>query len=343
MMLRTASYNCSSIGKNMEIVKNLLLSSDIVVLQELMLYMRDLSLLNDIDDNFDNFATVEDDVSDDISEGRPTRGVAVFWRKELSHCVRAVQVNKSLGGIVLSGERGNMLILNVYMPCHFETVDALDNYRQMIAVLEDVIREQNINNLLIVGDLNADPNRGRFWGELLPFLEAYMLTSIDVRLLPTSTFTYLSPGKHTTSWLDHVLCSKHLEKNISNMCVNYDLALYDHFPLCFKMNFTVCVNEHRIGNSIIEKMVNWNKITSKNIEDMKNEINSKIASSNILNSEIFSCKTLKCKNKIHIETIERVFEIMKVFLFEVTEEFLFDNNRKFKSVPGWNENVKKSQ
>ena len=154
MMLRIASYNCNSIRKNMEIVKNLLLSSDIVVLQELMLYMRDLSLLNDIDDNFDNFATVEDDVLDEITATPRvglTRGVAVFWRKELSHCVRAVQVNKSLGGIVLSGERGNMLILNVYMPCNFQAIDALDNYRQMIAVLEDVIREQNINNFACCG------------------------------------------------------------------------------------------------------------------------------------------------------------------------------------------------
>ena len=87
------------------------------------------------------------------------------------------------------------------MPCDLQTMEALDNYRSMIAKLDVIIREQNINEVIITGDFNADPFKGRFWTELLAFKDSHSLVMKD-ELLPEDSFTYLCPARNTTSWLD---------------------------------------------------------------------------------------------------------------------------------------------
>ena len=83
-MAKIISYNCNSIRCNSEIVKSLLVDADILFLQELMLERRDLGFLNDFNDNFRHVAYVKDRESGGICEGRPSKGVAIFWRTSLS-------------------------------------------------------------------------------------------------------------------------------------------------------------------------------------------------------------------------------------------------------------------
>ena len=84
------------------------------------------------------------------------------------------------------------------MPCGKQTFAALDEYRSMLANLEGIIQEQNINEVILVGDFNADPNKGRFWNELVAFKETLSLVFVDEQL-PNDSFTYLCPARNTTS------------------------------------------------------------------------------------------------------------------------------------------------
>ena len=80
-MIRVTSYNCNSVRNNADIVKSLLSNYDIVVLQELMLEKRDIDILNDFNNDFRHIAFVRDRESEGITEGRPSRGVAIFLAK----------------------------------------------------------------------------------------------------------------------------------------------------------------------------------------------------------------------------------------------------------------------
>ena len=80
-MIKCVTFNCNSIRNNSEIVKQLLSFSDIVLLQEIMLSKSDLPLLNDFHKEFMHIAKVKDRESEGISEGRPSKGVAIFWKK----------------------------------------------------------------------------------------------------------------------------------------------------------------------------------------------------------------------------------------------------------------------
>ena len=215
-MLRCVSYNCNSVRNNADIVKALLETSDIVFLQELMLNKSDLGVLNDFHRDFRHTAFVRDREAEGINEGRPSGGVAIFWRRDLSLTVSPIIVDESIIGIVLKNDNVNLLFLNVYLPCDFQTMDSLDRYRNTLASLGNVIKEQNINNVIIVGDFNADPNKGRFWRELSILSESLSLHCLDSKL-PRDTFTYLCPAKSSTSWLDHILCTNHLFHCFSNV------------------------------------------------------------------------------------------------------------------------------
>ena len=83
-MVKRVSYNCNSIRNNAETVKDILNTDDILFLQELMLVKSDLSVLNEFSDKFDHIAFVKDREGEGINEGRPTGGVAIFWRRCLS-------------------------------------------------------------------------------------------------------------------------------------------------------------------------------------------------------------------------------------------------------------------
>ena len=99
--MKIVSYNCNSIRNNVEIVKSLFIDADIILLQELMLEKRDLDFLNDFDNNFKHIAFVRDREHEGICEGRPSRGVAIFWRRHLSSIVTPVLVNDFMIGIIL--------------------------------------------------------------------------------------------------------------------------------------------------------------------------------------------------------------------------------------------------
>ena len=123
--MKIVSYNCNSVRNNAEIVKSLFVDTDILLLQELLLEKRDLGFLNDLNENFKYTAYVRDRESEGICEGRPSRGVAIFWRRHLSSVVTPVLIKDFISGIVIKIRDFSILLLNVYMPCDLQTDDAL--------------------------------------------------------------------------------------------------------------------------------------------------------------------------------------------------------------------------
>ena len=245
-MIRLCTYNCNSVRANFENVRNIMSTCDIVLLQELMLCKSDLHILNELNDNFEKIAYVQDRESVGIVEGRPTCGVAILWRKSLSPYISPILVDDRVVGIILSNVTSKVLLLNVYMPCDMQTLHALDNYRNMLAKLEVIMKEHNVSKIVLTGDLNADPRKGRFWGELKTFMDSFSLFNVDEQL-PQDSFTYLCPGRSTTSWLDHILCTKEVINLVTNMKIDYEGALYDHFPLYFNLAFELKLPE-RVDN-----------------------------------------------------------------------------------------------
>ena len=339
-MIKIASYNCNSVRCHSENVRNILNNVDILFLQELQLCKSDLPILNDLNNDFEVSAFVHDREAEGIIEGRPSRGVAILWRRGLSAFISPLIIDDAMIAINISNKQKSILLLNVYMPCDLQTSDSLENYRCMLGKLEVVIREQNVTDLIVAGDFNADPRKGRFWSELSDFMQSFSLLALDDQL-PQDTFTYLCPARNTTSWLDHILCSKNLKDIISNLFVNYDIALYDHFPLYFNLKFELACNHREEDINVSrDEFVDWKKIGKADKDLISHKLDGLLNGLNLINDEVLNCQVIGCKNRDHRKRLDKIFFLLKRVLTESTSDFRFTRNRKYKTIPGWNDHVK---
>ena len=225
-------------------------------------------------------------------------------------------------------------LLNVYCPCDKQTADALHEYRCMLGKLKAIIYQQNFTFLLIIGDFNVDPTKGRFWNEMNEFVQSLSLAVLNERF-PVYTFTYLCPARNITSWLDHVVCSKQVIEKISNLRVDYSGAIYDHFPICFDLSFEVNITNFS-KELFYEEFVDWRKVIEKDKVNIRKKLDDYVQESGIMNKEVFHCIRPNCQNPIHLRELELVFPLIKGFLLASTEEFTFEKMNNFRIIPGWN-------
>ena len=331
-MIKLASYNCNSIRNNLEAVKELLNQKDIVFLQELMLNQCDLGILKNLNKNFSCIATVKDNYIDGIMTGRPSKGVAIFFKNYLLPYIMTVEIDERLNGIIIESNIGKILALNVYLPYDNNDSDSLDNYRLNLATISSIIDEYNISNLLLSGDFNADPNKGRFWRELKCLIEKCKLkTDVELNFSNDSVFTYLSPAHSTTSWIDHILMSNNIFKVIRNVFINYDLSLYDHFPLCFSLDLKFNNINDINNNKNKTKYVKWHKMSKSDF--VKYNENVKYNLTNLSNS--FDI------NQLHErKDIDFMYDNIINVLLDSSEEFSCDDRFYPKCIPGWNDQLK---
>ena len=96
------------------------------------------------------------------------------------------------------------------------------------------MNDANYSEIIISGDFNCDPTKGRFFNELSDLSSNHGISIYDVVKLPANSFTYISRNNTcSTSWLDHLLTSN--DELISNFPIGYDITFVDHLPILFEL------------------------------------------------------------------------------------------------------------
>ena len=104
-----------------EFIRKLLLSNDVLFLQEHWLSDGQLPLLSNIDSNF-AYTGVSGFGNRAMLSGRPYGGFAILWRSSLNVNVQILSANSCrISAIKLSSDHHKLLLINVYMP--FEDSD----------------------------------------------------------------------------------------------------------------------------------------------------------------------------------------------------------------------------
>lgn len=119
------------------------------------------------------------------------------------------------------------------------------------------IQDNASSSIFIVGDFNADltDNRSLFANHLKHFCSENSLSLTSEALLPNDSYTYISEAWHTTSWLDHCICTSDAHDSILSIWINYELAISDHVPFSLLVNVgkvpsLKCVsNETQVGKN----------------------------------------------------------------------------------------------
>ena len=257
-------------------------------------------------------------------DGRPIGGMVVFYKKSLSLIVQPLFKGPNFS--IFDFKHNNIscfTLANMYLPHDSKDNEGLIEYQTTLGEFQANIDQLSCNNLIMVGDFNADPNK-RFWKILKEFITQNSLTCADL-CLPYDTFTYVSPAHNTCSWLDHIVVSEMMKPY--NIKVLYEKSIYDHFPVYFEVDIPVPKIENSLPENIKSNIILWESFDS----------NCKRVYNDIVNSIMSSLPMDKDYVMTH-DQIDHFYETLIFAMKEGTKPFSkIQKKSNFRPVPGWND------
>jgi exonuclease III len=249
-LCRIISFNCKSLKRSINGVKELCELADVIVLQELWLFEHDLPLLGSIHKDFAYTGTSAMDSKAGLLTGRPYGGVAVLWRKSVFPDVSVIKCNSvRLAAIRINVPGSSVLVFSVYMPVNVP--ENLPLFSEVMGEICAICEETtDIEAVYILGDFNAHPNE-LFCRELLQFCVSQDWYCIDLDMLGTDseTYTFTSDAHGCNRWLDHCIVTEAARQTVRNIKVKYDVYWSDHLPLILECN----LNKLHIKNTPVER------------------------------------------------------------------------------------------
>ena len=224
--------------------------------------------------------------------------------------------------------------LNVYFFCDYGDIESLLNYKSMLGFLSSILQNETFDEVVVAGDLNADPAKGTFFKYLESFVQSHSMDISDVKKLPHSSYTYISSNETcSTSWLDHVIVSE--KSNIFNLDILYGCTFYDHIPLYFEIRVPSLIEFNPISYKSQDCSIAWNKVTNVHKETYLDvlEIFSLKIWDNVLN-----CNNSECHIENHKKSLENLYETIIDGIktaSEILPEYSFKSKKHH--VAAWNE------
>ena len=88
---------------------------DIFLGQEILLLKEDVSFLDGIDDQFDNFVVPSAPTESNYFEGRSQGGLVLFWHKSLNLYVHIISAEKNYLAASMRYHDFSMCLINIYI------------------------------------------------------------------------------------------------------------------------------------------------------------------------------------------------------------------------------------
>jgi hypothetical protein len=166
-------------------------------------------------------------------------------------------------GVELQVQNKRHVLLSVYMP--YESQENEEQFLANLGALQGIIDDIKCTSVHIIGDWNADPHKpSKFGSHLIQYCEESDLVLSSAVKLPSDSFTYISEVWHTTSMLDHCISSLDGDSIITNMYVDYSLAIGDHLPLFIEIDIVLIPKMDTISNDVSPKL-NWKRLLKDDI------------------------------------------------------------------------------
>lgn len=342
-ILSFASFNCRGFRNSKEDIFELTRNFDIVALQEHWLPRQNLYQLAEVNPDYSFTAVSPVDLEDGPILGRPYGGVAILWKNELASCVSIVQSYDSriVAISITDGHGCKYLVVNVYLP--FQCAENSDLYLEYLGKLRAMFDNTDCSRLVILGDFNANLGTA-FYRFLTDFCSEEDLTICDVNYFHSlnehDVFTYISDAHATTSWLDHVVCSKNIALDFSNFNVLVDFQISDHFPLAFELKLCICDRIEDASEPVNRTpRVDFDSLSEPQAERFKRCLMESV--NNIAYPE-FDCSGA-CHSVFHRECIDNFardfVSVIRNAELSICSQWMGVGITR-RNVPGWNTRVK---
>ena len=346
MDLKICSFNCCSLSKNIDVVRDLAGQNyELLFLQETFLTDNRLGDLAFIDENYEavGSGSVYSERAIESNAGRSEGGMACLWKRDTQFKINKVIIEKNF--IVVSLEYNSLIILvvNVYIRSDIWETHTLHDYLESLSQLGDIVTEMKYDSIYFVGDFNADPFSGRSWNNLKTFMYSNHLKCIDVDMLDEETFTFISYGNAYTKWLDHVVGRDSNCIRVNDVSVLYDKIGSDHLPLIVHIiiesteSFSSVSHNRKNDRAVV---INWERLTAEDIDMIENEVIRSLYPYS--NSDAFLCTKLGCRDINHCKQLKDFYCDLSKSVMNGASYFVKEvkKKNKFKVIPGWNRKVK---
>ena len=336
--LTVISYNCESFSKNKEFVRMLLDICDILLLQETLLTDNAIENLGNINSDFDYIATPAVR-KNNVFVGKSSGGLAIFYKKSLSRLVKPLLYSERIMGIYVHSRDATYLLLNLYCICDYKDDESMISFRNTMSEISDIYSMNTYDKLILSGDMNSDPSKGRFYDEFTKTVNSLSLRIIDVERLPADSYTYISRNSAcSTSWLDHVVSSDN--NIIGGINIMYGFSVEDHVPIYFDLLGDFDDHISHVSHSINGKdsFVAWDKVTPF---DKYNYEEILMDSIGMYCNDAFSCDDSSCTDPSHLNCLDEAYAFCISSMLRASEILPHYNvSTKNKQVVGWNDHCR---
>ena len=276
--LTITSWNVRSINKATPYINELLNyhNSDVLCISEHRLYEHELYKLNEIANGYDVVAKSSHDLNEYNQSRKPGHcGIALFYRKSLSHRIKSVEVNSDrICAIEVVGAYDNrsLFIINVYLPHQSCTIS---NFKEHVDILHELIIKCQIHGeIVIIGDTNCNFGRnighrfsGISTGNANYFKHVIDQCELDIvdgmELCQGARYSFHVDGIGT-SYVDHCVTSKLVTANTINCEVLEDCLLNtsDHLPVQIIVSLISHIN---VSPNVKMSKVAWHKLSDEDV------------------------------------------------------------------------------
>lgn len=334
------SFNCKSVKRSVESIRQLCRTADIIGLQETWLLPDDVQFLSSIDNEFVCTGTSAVDTAAGMLKGRPYGGVALLWRKSVFNNVSVVQCDNSrVCAIRVTMDQKSFLVFSVYMPTDSDA--NLSEFTDCLSLVSAIIDNNNIDSIYILADFNSHPSE-LFYKELECFCSESGWLCADVFLLGlnSDTYTFISEANGSRRWLDHCVVSSSAMQTVVSVYVMYDVLWSDHFPLVMQCNLD-CIKPKIFDTSRNEQC---NKIQWGERKQEQIDVYSKLCNDSLklidFPYELCNCSDYVCNNLDHRCIIDKMYDDIVNVLSQAASD---SNSLKLcggrKPIVGWNRHV----
>ena len=161
--IQICSYNCNSVRKKVDVVRQLMRSHDVILLQEIILLNEDCDFIFRISDLLDAIVLPSRCPASECFEGRPSCGLAILWRISLDISVNLVTLHDNFIIASLNCSDKVIGLVNIYMPYDNRTSEVVEEYSYILGELQAAMSELPTNDILCIGEFNSDPTKGRLY------------------------------------------------------------------------------------------------------------------------------------------------------------------------------------
>lgn len=267
------------------------------------------------------------DSGTDLLRGRPYGGLGILWRKSIAHLIKleVLDDNNRLLAIQLEINGRMFSLLNVYMP--YDDGTNIYEFQEYLHQIGSFVADNPYSFAL--GDFNADTLHGsRFGHELQEYCTGENIYISDVNLSDHNSFTYISEAHdYKAFWLDHMLSTHTIHKNIKRVWVNYGCVSSDHFPMMIEMKMEGEIgelNDNEAQDKTTFSKVKWSELAQEQL--CKYTQDSGINLSKVrLDHSLILCDNPGCKDTQHTAAIDA--------LHEAITSALTDSSRSLREKP----------